>query len=364
MSSLRAVSVRFVWFLLAAILVSGAFNRASGQGCIAARSNQGIINELCGQGTLAAHDDKDHNPLWLRRLTVDIGFREFNSFRHFVGTVEQTQRAVLRNQVENHQLLFDVGLNYQLSRRLSIIADVPVLQGSRNQIYPPMGVFRVGGIGDMQVGVQSWIFKPPTESNGNIAVAGSLKIPTGICDATGTALYKGRLVKAVADQSLQPGDCSWGFALSSQAYRQIWFHTMLYFQGSWLFNPADTNGVPTFRSRPGEQVMSVTDQYLFRGGFSHGVPKIKHLSVSLGGRMEGIPVRDAFGRSDGFRRPGYIISIDPGLMYSFRHETLSVNGPWALERNRRRSVPDIANGTHGDAAFADYTIIAVLSHRF
>jgi hypothetical protein len=51
-------------------------------------------------------------------------------------------------------------------------------------------------------------------------------------------------------------------------------------------------------------------------------------------------------------------------MYSFRHETLSVNGPWALERNRRRSVPDIANGSRGDAAFADYTIVAVLSHRF
>jgi hypothetical protein len=361
---LRLVSARSVLFCLAAMLVSGVFNHANGQGCIAARSNQGIIDELCGQGTLAAHDDKDHNPLWLRRLTVDVGFREFNSFRHFIGTVEQTQRALLHNQVENHQLLFDVGVNYQLSRRWSLIADVPFLQSSRNQIYPPVGVFRVGGIGDMQLGVQSWLFKPPTESNGNIALASSLKIPTGICDATGTALYKGQLVKAIADQSLQPGDCSWGFTLSTQAYRQIWFHTMLYFQGSWLFNPADTNGVPTFRSQPGETVMSVTDQYLFRGGFSHNVPKIKHLSMSLGGRMEGIPVRDAFGSSNGFRRPGYIISIDPGVMYSFRHETLSVNGPWALERNRRRSVSDIANGGHGDAAFADYTVIAVLSHRF
>jgi len=31
---------------------------------------------------------------------------------------------------------------------------------------------------------------------------------------------------------------------------------------------------------------------------------------------------------------------------------------------RRRSVPDIAAGRHGDAAFADYTLIAVFSHRF
>jgi len=363
MNSLRLASGRSVLFLLAAILLGGTFKTAHGQGCVAARTNQGVMNELCGQGTLA-HADKDHNPLWLRRLTVNIGFREFNSFRHFIGTDEQTQREAFHNQVLNHQLLFDVGVNYQLSPRWSVIADVPVLQGSRNQIYSPVGVFRVGGIGDMQVGVQSWLFKPPTESDGNIALSALLKIPTGICDATGTALYKGQSVKAVADQSLQPGDCSWGFTLAAQAYRQIWWHTMLYFQGAWLFNPADTNGVPTFRTWASEEVMSVTDQYLFRGGFSHGVPKVRHLSLSLGGRMEGIPVRDAFGSSNGFRRPGYIISLEPGIMYSFRHETISVSSPWALERNRRRSVPDIANGRHGDAAFADYTIIAVLSHRF
>lgn len=43
-NTLRVVSMRFVWLLLAAILVSGAFNKVSGQGCIAARSNQGIID--------------------------------------------------------------------------------------------------------------------------------------------------------------------------------------------------------------------------------------------------------------------------------------------------------------------------------
>ena len=110
--------------------------------------------------------------------------------------------------------------------------------------------------------------------------------------------------------------------------------------------------------------MSVTDQYLFRGGFSHAIPGVRHLSASFGGRMEGIPVRAAFGSSNGFRRPGYIISIDPGIMYGFCRTTVSLNAPWAVERNRRRSVPDIQDGRHGDAAFADYPLIAVLSHRF
>ena len=178
----------------------------------------------------------------------------------------------------------------------------------------------VAGIGDMTIGAQTWIFRPPTESNGNIAFSVSLKIPTGVDNATGAALLHGQPVVATADQSLQPGDGGWGFVLASQAYKQIWLRTMLYFQGQYLFNPEDTNGVATFRTQPGQAVMSITDQYLFRGGFSHGIPHFRRLELSLGGRFEGVPVRDAFGSSDGFRRPGYIVSIDPGMMFSFYHE--------------------------------------------
>jgi hypothetical protein len=44
---------------------------------------------------------------------------------------------------------------------------------------------------------------------------------------------------------------------------------------------------------------------------------------------------------------------------------LSVNGPWALRRDRPPSVPEIQNGTkNGDAFFADYTVIVGLSHHF
>jgi hypothetical protein len=54
-----------------------------------------------------------------------------------------------------------------------------------------------------------------------------VKIPTGICDGKGSAILNGQTITAVADQSLQPGDCRWGFTLATQAYRQIWLHTML-----------------------------------------------------------------------------------------------------------------------------------------
>ena len=131
------------------------------------------------------------------------------------------------------------------------------------------------------------------------------------------------------------------------------------------FLNADTNNVATFRSQPGQGVMSVTDQYLVRAGLSQGVPKVRGLALSLGVRGEGVPVRDLLGDSNGFRRPGSIISLDPGLMFNLRRTTLSVNGPWALYRNRPPSVPEIQNHTvNGDAFFADYTVIVSLSHHF
>ena len=80
--------------------------------------------------------------------------------------------------------------------------------------------------------------------------------------------------------------------------------------------------------------------------------------------MEGVPVRDLLGKSNGFRRPGYAISGDPGFLYNRWGYVFSCNVPWAIERNRR-SVPDIANGIRtGDATFADYVLTFGLSKRF
>jgi len=231
-----------------------------------------------------------------------------------------------------------------------------------------VNVYRSGGIGDITVGMQSWIWRPPTESHGNINVSAQLKLPTGINDAKGTKIASnGSKTVQPFDESIQPGDGTWGFSLATEAYHNLIWQTTGYFTGSWLFNPQDTTGVKTFRSAPGEGVVSAADQYLWRGGFSRPVTGLKlarGLALSIGGRMEGVPVRDALGKSNGFRRPGYVISIEPGLMYSRGRYLLSASGPWAMERNRKISVPDIANHSHGDAAFSDYTVIAGLSRSF
>ncbi|WP_263367208.1 hypothetical protein [Edaphobacter bradus] len=346
---------RTAW-LIAIAMVGWMSGRALAQGCVAAHSNQRSMNEL-----VKLYDGGSRQGWSIHNLTVDIGYRVFNSNKYFIGDQEVPRPTAVRN----HQNIFDIGLEYQLNKQWTLIADVPVFDGTRNQLYSPSGIYQVSGIGDLTLGAQRWIFRAPAENGGNIAVSASVKIPTGIDDATGSALYKGQTVKATADQSMQPGDGGWGFVLGTQGYKNLWRRADLYGQGQYLFNPRDTNGVPTFRKQPGQGVMSVTDQYLYRLGVSQGVPRVRGLALSLGVRGEGVPVRDLLGASDGFRRPGTIISLDPGLMLNVRQTTLSVNGPWALYRNRPPSVPEIENNTpNGDAFFADYTVIVTLSHHF
>jgi len=338
---------------------------AHGQGCVAAHSPQPIIAGLNPTSQFGLRSFSHGE--WVHGLTVTTSFRVYNSFRHYIGTVEQKQREINKNAVVNHVDLFELDINYQVTPRVSFVASVPGMEATRHHQGDHTNFYRSGGIGDVTMGVQSWVWRPPTESHGNVNFSAQLKLPTGINDAKGTTTKNGVSKVQPFDESIQPGDGTWGFSLATEAYREFWLHTTGYFTGSWLFSPQDTTGVKQGRSAPGENVISATDQYLWRGGVSHPAPNFKvlrGLSLSIGGRMEGVPVRDAFGSSNGFRRPGYVISIEPGLIYAHGRWMFNASGPWAMERNRKTSVTDYANNTHGDAAFYDYTIIAGLSRTF
>ncbi len=279
------------------------------QGCVAAHSPQPVISGLDPTSEASARHYAGTNIL--HGLTITTGFRTYNSFRHYVGTVYQEQRAIKHNAIVNHVDLFELDLNYQLTPRLSVIASVPGMEASRHGQASPLNVYRSGGIGDVTVGVQSWVFRPPTENHGNVNFSAQLKLPTGINDAKGRKISSNGTSKVQPfDESIQPGDGTWGFSLATEAYHPLYWKTAAYFTGSWLFSPQDTTGVLTFRSAPGENVVSATDQYLWRGGISRpvtGVKLLRGLALSVGGRMEGVPVRDALGKSNGFRRPGYVI---------------------------------------------------------
>jgi hypothetical protein len=110
----------------------------------------------------------------------------------------------------------------------------------------------------------------------------------------------------------------------------------------------------------------VADQFFARLGaqYQHG-----SFVFAVGGRIEGIPARDLIGKSDGFRRPGYIISGEPSIFYMKGNHVVGLNVPIAIVRNRTKNTIDteqtIQTGTdkHGDAAFADYLVSVTYAFR-
>ena len=57
---------------------------AHAQGCVAAHSPQPIIAGLNPTSQFGSHSFA--NGEWLHNLTLTVGYRAYNSFRHYVGT--------------------------------------------------------------------------------------------------------------------------------------------------------------------------------------------------------------------------------------------------------------------------------------
>ncbi len=189
--------------LLSAVVLSLP-SVAHSQGCVAAHSPQPIISGLDPTSQFSAR--KFSNGEWIHGLTVTAGYRFYNSYKHYIGTVYQVQRQINHNAVVNHVNLFEVDVNYRLSPRNSFIATVPFLDASRHGQSSPHNVYRSWGIGDVTLGGETWVWRPPTESHGNINFSYQLKLPTGINDAKGPkTLSNGSTVIEPFDESIQPG---------------------------------------------------------------------------------------------------------------------------------------------------------------
>ncbi|MBI3418482.1 MAG: hypothetical protein HY043_24590 [Verrucomicrobia bacterium] len=378
--------------LVAFALLNSSPHDALAQGCVAVRGTGMLLRPLEGatpaDADLAADD-------WLASLS----YRYLHSHRHFVGDVEQTQRQTAANEVINHSHFLDLGVQYAFTPRWSVGVTFPVVFSDRSSLAPT-NFFRAryytfaDGIGDMRFTGYAWLWDPKSQPKGNIQIGIGLKVPTGDDGSEDTFYTANGLVVRPVDQSIQPGDGGWGFSVELNAYREIFPRTVAFLQASYLFNPQGDNGVLTWRDNnsltPGnvtaapssasyyEHFMSIPDQYFARGGLSYTLVPKWGLSVNLAGRLEGIPVRDLLGSSTGFRRPGFAAAIEPGLEIMKGRYTFNLSVPFAVYRNRERSLADqrasdyrIANpvtgqnpDVHGDAAFADQVVTASIAVRF
>jgi hypothetical protein len=343
-----------------------------------------VIGALCSTSDAKAETAKvpaDGGPLSARHWSISTGYRYQHSFRHFVGTTEQTQRETQKTQVVNYINLFDVSLTYKINPRWSLTASLPIMNGTRtydHQLFnvllhipnAPDQVSHANGIGDLAVSAQFWLHRPPAENGHNIAFSLGTVFPTGSDDVRDTVQTVNGPQRVFVDQSIQLGAGGWGISLGTEAYQRV-KRAVLYGSGTYLLTPQEQNGTLNaslagvkFPANPLTSKMSIPDQYLADGGIAYPVPKIRGLAAKFGMRYEGVKVRDLIGGSLGFRRPGYALSVEPGMQYERGKSTWSLNLPVAVQRDRKRSVPDLMQGKAGDAAFADYLILVGYARSF
>lgn len=331
---------------------------------MAARQSAPVIGAICnaGSGSEQGGALSSSAPPTGGRWQLSFGYRWQDSFRHFVGDVEQHERAEQHTFIENKIHLFDVALSYRVTPRWSLSFSAPIMKADRIS-HRTHAVTHSTGLGDISLGARAWVFRPPTESRQNIQLGFSIKLPTGKPDVANTTGTGAAATTRNVDQSIQLGDAGVGFSVDYMAYKSIRRFTV-FSTGVYLFSPRNTNGVLTGRGRASEAIMSVPDQYLWRTGVGYAVPKLAGLAFTVAGRVEGLPARDIIGREDGFRRPGYVVSVEPGIQFARGRDSWSLSAPIAVRRDRTRSISDIRDGRHGDAAFADYLITVGYSRSF
>lgn len=304
--------------------------------------------------------------------SLSINSRYFKSFRHFVGTAEQKQRVQQGTQVVNRVFSTELGVTRQFNNRWTFGIFAPITSNARSSLYEHDGKNRYStnsfGLGDIRFAAYYWLTNPEKMAKFNAQVGVGLKLPTGDYRYQ-DYFHKSDSVKVLGpvDQSIQLGDGGTGITLETNAFFTVSKKASIYFNGFYLFNPREQNGVSTARGGVtalssilyGSDVMSVSDQFMARLGVTVGVD---HFNFSGGMRIEGVPAKDLIGGSHGFRRPGYVVSAEPVVVYKVKRTAFYASVPVAVQRNRIQSVPDKIKTektgvySQGDAAFADYTI--------
>jgi hypothetical protein len=305
-----------------------------------------------------------------------VAYRYFHSFRDFNANGDEVSVPLIKN--DTYVDLFDVVATYAVTKRLSLTLELPVQYGSRTNSVEHDGVhvhtMRAAGIGDMRLTANVLLLNPENHPNYNITLGLGVKAPTGDDAATDYSYRPTGPELRPVDPAIEPGDGGWGIILSGNAFAKVYKNTFAYANGLYLINPRETNGVrtinfdvPPFTSGDkGLMVNSVPDQVLTRIGLTHSVWPSKGLDLSLGARWEGIPSHDLIGGSDGWRLPGFSVSIEPGISLAHGKDYLAVSVPVAVYRYGLDSVPFARthNPLVGIASFSDYQINVTYSHVF
>jgi hypothetical protein len=339
---------------LAAMTLALVASRAAAQGCEPIRFTTPV--DLGGEG-------QAYQPAGEWQLTV--AYRRLVSNQWFIGSKESSSLAPGGQSpvFKIHTLIADVG--YSIDDRFRVRLSVPVSTASFTRRWPDKVVHeqRATGVGDATLTGEAWLFQPRTHHGGNVAIGVGVKAPTGSHKIMSQSYTATGAVDFPADQTIQPGDGGWAVILDGQAFRQVSDRVYAYAGGSYMASPKAHTDVPLAPNTA--TYWSVPDVYSARLGAAVAVLPDHGLSMSLGARMDGIPVHDLFGGGDEttIKRTSNVVFAEPGLSYARGKGTFTVSVPYRIRVDRRKSLLEQrTNGING-GGFARYLVFASYSHR-
>jgi hypothetical protein len=327
---------------------------ASAQGCMPIRFISPVVG---GQGDV-----------YLQRHTWQVGvaYRHLTSDQHIVGTQVRNDLGPggQASFIENSSIAFSVA--FAPSDRLSLALNVPFAQGSESRIYPDSKRHQTtaAGLGDVNLIATYWLRNTGLQPRGNLAVGLGIKAPTGSYHAEGYFWDKtGASVRFPVGIPIQLGDGGWGLILQIQGFQPIFPRSYVYAASSYTANPRKVTDV--VRS-PGSPIhFGVPDTYSARLGVATSLGPGQGISLSLGARVDATTKRDFLGGGahEGFRRPGTVGYLDPGLSVTRGSRTFALSIPVRAYKNYRPSYVDLALGSAGGGGLARYLILASFSQR-
>jgi hypothetical protein len=294
---------------------------------------------------------------------ANLTYRYLFADEIFRGSVYQPQFQAGRTNAEITIHSLDLSVTYAFTKRFGATLTFPFIDGTvdvvSNRVHNSSR-----GLGDMRLMGTTWLFTPETHPDGNIALGIGVKFPTGDDAVTDWTTINGVTSQRPVDPALQLGDGGWGIPLELVAFHKLFENMSVYVSGAYLINPRRKSDTE-FTTDPSVH-LSVPDSYFGRAGFTYTFWPEKGLSLSFGGRVDGVPVRDLIGGGDdGFRRPGYTVYVEPGIGWVIGKNFFSLSGPVAVDRNRETSIRDLQAGLpSGVGGLASFVLVGSYTRRF
>ena len=327
----------FLLIIAATLMVT----TAKPQGCV-------VVRNISGFGQYNLTDNAFSTSDW----QLNINNRYFKAFRDFKGTVDL--KTAKQNESVVKSFTTDISIGRILRNGWSLYLSIPFAGNSRTASLEHVGpnttrrTTNSFGIGDIRFTAYKWLLQPSVRQRGNIQVGLGIKFPTGAYNYQ-DYFYRNDSTKILSavNPSIQLGDGGTGIITEINTFyilnatRTISLYGNLYY----MANPREQNGTaitngripPRIDSLANNIILSVADQYSMRAGVNYS---LKSWAFSIGIRNEGTPVEDLLGGSEGVRRAGHNLSVEPGVIYKLKKASVYIYVPVLVSRETRQTLSD------------------------